>query len=79
MYDPDRYREKAEIAAWRERDPIESLVTRMRQDGELTDPDLAALEAAVADELAAAEAAAQAAGYEPVEELTRFVYSEVTR
>jgi pyruvate dehydrogenase E1 component alpha subunit len=76
MYDPDRYRDKAEIATWRERDPIEALVARMRADGELTGAGLAELEAAVAAELAAAEAAADAAPYEPVEQLTRFVYSE---
>jgi pyruvate dehydrogenase E1 component alpha subunit len=76
MYDPDRYRDKAEIAQWRERDPIDALVARMREAGELADPDLAAVEDDVAAEIDAAIAAARAAGYEPVEDLTRFVYAE---
>jgi pyruvate dehydrogenase E1 component alpha subunit len=76
MYDPDRYRDKAEIARWRERDPIDALVARMREAGELAEPELAAIEAEVAAEIDAAIAAARAADYEPVEDLTRFVYAE---
>ena len=40
---------------------------------------MAAMEAEVAAEIDAAIAAAEAAAFEPVEELTRFVYSERTR
>jgi pyruvate dehydrogenase E1 component alpha subunit len=78
MYDPDRYRDKAEIDAWRERDPIDALVRHMREAGELTDEDLSGLEADVGAEIDAAIAAAHAAAYEPVEDLTRFVYAEVS-
>jgi pyruvate dehydrogenase E1 component alpha subunit len=76
MYDPDRYRDKAEIAEWRKRDPIDLYVNRLREDGGLTDEDLAAMEAAVAAEIDAAVAAAEEGPLEPVEELTQFVYSE---
>jgi pyruvate dehydrogenase E1 component alpha subunit len=76
MYDSDRYRDKAEIAKWRQRDPIEAMSARMREAGELTDAELAAMEATMAEELDLAVAAAEAAPYEPVAELTRFVYSE---
>jgi pyruvate dehydrogenase E1 component alpha subunit len=76
MYDPDRYRDKAEIARWRKRDPIDLLVGTMRGDGQLTDDDLATDEKAIADEIEAAVAAAEAAPSEPVDELTRFVTSE---
>ena len=78
MYDPDLYRDKAEIAAWRERDPIELLSGAMRTDGELTDDDLAALEREITAEVDQAVAAADAAPAEPVADLTRFVRSEVT-
>jgi pyruvate dehydrogenase E1 component alpha subunit len=76
MYDPDRYRDKAEIAAWRERDPIDALTRRMREEDQLTETDLADLETEVTAEIDAAIAAAHAAAYEPVEDLTRFVYGE---
>ena len=76
MYDPDRYRDKAEIEEWKQRDPIDALVARMRTDGELGDGDLEAIEREVADELARAEEAAEAGPWEPVTDLTRFVYSE---
>jgi pyruvate dehydrogenase E1 component alpha subunit len=76
MYDPDRYRDKAEVEQWRQRDPVELLVTRMRSDGELDDGDLEALDREVAEELVRAVEAAEAGPLEPVEDLTRFVYSE---
>ena len=76
MYDPERYRDKEEVAQWRRRDPIDLLVSRLREDGLLDD---ARLDTMRADTLAAvdrATEAAEAAPLEPVEELTRFVYSE---
>ena len=76
MYDPDRYREKAEIQRWMERDPIELLRERLTEDGLLDDDGLAAVEADVAAEVAAAVAYAEGGHDEPVEELERFVYSE---
>jgi pyruvate dehydrogenase E1 component alpha subunit len=76
MYDPDRYRDKAEIARWRKRDPIDLFVAQLRDAEELTDAQLAELEAAVTAEIDAAIAEAEAAPLEPVSDLTRFVYSE---
>ncbi|TNC20493.1 pyruvate dehydrogenase (acetyl-transferring) E1 component subunit alpha [Amycolatopsis alkalitolerans] len=76
MYDADRYRTKEEIARWKERDPIPALAATMRADGELTDDDYGALESEVDKEIDGAVAAAEAGPLEPVEELTRFVYSE---
>jgi pyruvate dehydrogenase E1 component alpha subunit len=75
MYDPDRYRDKAEIGAWREHDPIDQLTALMRADGQLVDDDLTALEAELSDVIDRAVAAADAAPLEPVEDLTRFVCS----
>ncbi|MFD8496362.1 pyruvate dehydrogenase (acetyl-transferring) E1 component subunit alpha [Amycolatopsis sp. NPDC059657] len=78
MYDPDRYRAKPEVAQWKERDPIDLLANRMRADGELADDGLAAIESEVDEEIAAAIASAETGPLEPVEDLTRFVYSEKT-
>jgi pyruvate dehydrogenase E1 component alpha subunit len=76
MYDSDRYRDKAEIAAWKERDPITSFTAQLQEDGVLDAAALAALEADVARELDEAVAFAEDAAVEPVESLTRHVYSE---
>jgi pyruvate dehydrogenase E1 component alpha subunit len=78
MYDPDRYRDKAEIAAWQKRDPIDALVHDLVRDGELDEAGLSRVESDVADELEAAVAAAERAPVEAVEELTRFVYRDPT-
>ncbi|MGE5292965.1 MAG: pyruvate dehydrogenase (acetyl-transferring) E1 component subunit alpha [Micromonosporaceae bacterium] len=76
MYDPDRYREKAEIERWKTRDPIEALVSQMKQQGEVTDDDLQTIEKEIAAEIAHAIDVAEGAAIEPVEDLTRFVYTE---
>jgi pyruvate dehydrogenase E1 component alpha subunit len=76
MYDSDRYREKTEIASWKERDPIEALAATMRAEGQLDDDALARIEAEVAEQIDRAVATADAAPFEPVEDLTRFVHSE---
>ncbi|MGZ4540093.1 MAG: pyruvate dehydrogenase (acetyl-transferring) E1 component subunit alpha [Blastococcus sp.] len=72
MFDPERYRDKAEVARWVERDPIDALRTRMA----LPDEEWATLQDGVEAELRDAVAFAEAGTDEPVEELTRWVYSE---
>lgn len=76
MYDPERYRDKAEVEAWRDHDPIDLWSARLRTAGVLDDDGLAALTAEIDDELDAAVAFAEAGTLEPVEDLTRFVHSE---
>jgi len=76
MFDPDRYRSKDEIEAWKRHDPIPALHAALAAAEELSDADYEALEADVAAELDDAVAYAEAGHDEPVEELTRWVYSE---
>jgi pyruvate dehydrogenase E1 component alpha subunit len=76
MYDPDRYREKAEIERWRHRDPIALLGERLTADGLLTDADVEAAEQDITTEIDAAVAFAEAGTDEPVEQLLRFVHTE---
>lgn len=78
MFDPELYRSKEEVEEWKERDPIRILVDRLREDGLLDDDDWDAMEAEVAAEVEAAVDFAERGHWEPVEELTRFVHSEVT-
>ncbi|RYP82709.1 pyruvate dehydrogenase (acetyl-transferring) E1 component subunit alpha [Nocardioides guangzhouensis] len=76
MYDADRYRDKAEIERWKERDPIDALAARLDADGVLGEAARSAIEADVAAELERAVAAAAEAPEEPVSDLLRFVHSE---
>jgi pyruvate dehydrogenase E1 component alpha subunit len=78
MYDPDLYRSKEEIARWRERDPIDGLIARMRAEDGLGDEAIERLEAAVAEELDDAVAFARESPPEPVEDLERFVTTEAS-
>lgn len=75
LYDPELYRDKSEVEEWRKRDPIDLLVRRMRDAGALTDADLAEIGMELAGQIEASITAARAAPAEPVETLTRFVYS----
>jgi len=75
MYDPERYRAKTEVAEWRQRDPIDQLLGRLRREGMLDDAQQAELERQIKEEIDDAVAFAEAAETEPVENLTRYVYS----
>lgn len=78
MFDPERYREKAEVERWMERDPIELLRAALEAQDALSADEWAALQHEVDEEVKAAIAFAEAGTLEPVEDLTRFVYSERT-
>ncbi|MCM2577429.1 pyruvate dehydrogenase (acetyl-transferring) E1 component subunit alpha [Streptomyces meridianus] len=75
MYDPDRYRDKAEIEEWKKRDPIARLTDLMNENGELTKKRLARIEREVAEEIDAAVREAEQAPEEPVADLLRHVTS----
>jgi pyruvate dehydrogenase E1 component alpha subunit len=75
MYDPELYRAKEEVEQWKKRDPIVTYEARLRQWGLLTDAEKAGIEAAVDAEIAEAVAFAEAGAWEPVEDLTKDVYT----
>lgn len=77
MFDAEQYRTKDEVAGWRERDPLVSFPALLKAQGMLTDADMAELEHRVAAEVEEAVAFAEAGTLEPIEDLERFVYSEV--
>jgi pyruvate dehydrogenase E1 component alpha subunit len=72
MYDPDLYRDKSEIARWKERDPIDVFVTNAR----VSQADVDRIEADAKAEIDDAVAFAEQGHDEPVDTLTRFVTSE---
>jgi pyruvate dehydrogenase E1 component alpha subunit len=74
MFDPELYRDKAEVEVWRKRDPIATFAARMA--GVVTDKDVAALDAEAAAEVARACAFAEASPLEPVADLLRDVRAE---
>jgi pyruvate dehydrogenase E1 component alpha subunit len=75
MFDPELYRDKAEVEAWKLRDPLALHAARAKADGLLSDEALRALEDEVAGIVAAAVDEAEAADWEPVEHLLRDVYT----
>lgn len=72
MYDPERYRDKAEVEQWKAHDPIPAFVEHQG----ITPEEVEALEHAISDEIDAAVAFAEAGTPEPVADLLRFVTSE---
>jgi pyruvate dehydrogenase E1 component subunit alpha len=75
-FDPELYRSKQEVEEWKKRDPIATFTARLRDQHLLDDGALATLEGEIAHEIEQAVAFAEAGHLEPVEDLTRFVYSE---
>jgi pyruvate dehydrogenase E1 component alpha subunit len=75
MFDAELYRDKAEVEEWKTRDPIELLRSRLQAAHALDDAALAALETQVQQEIDRAVAFAHAGTWEPVEQLTRDVYT----
>ena len=75
MFDPQLYRDRAEIEDWKHRDPIDRLGAWMREMGTLHDTDLSAIEAEVADEIEHCVGFAERGRWEPVAELAHDVYA----
>jgi pyruvate dehydrogenase E1 component alpha subunit len=73
MFDPQLYRGKQEIEAWRKHDPILQLQSRLRQAGMMHEEEIARIETDIGAEVEAAVSFAEAGVWEPVEELERFV------
>ena len=76
MFDPQLYRDKQEVEEWKKRDPIATFQERLKASAMLNDNDFARIEEQVAAEIGKAVEFAEAGTWEPIEELTRFVYSD---
>ncbi|MCE2907953.1 MAG: pyruvate dehydrogenase (acetyl-transferring) E1 component subunit alpha [Burkholderiaceae bacterium] len=73
MFDTQAYRSREEVEGWKPLDPLERLRAWMVANHQLSDAEAAAIESAVAAEIAGAVAFAEAGTLEPVAELERFV------
>jgi pyruvate dehydrogenase E1 component alpha subunit len=76
--DPELYRAREEVERWKARDPIALFVAHLRERALVTDADLASVEAAAAAVVDDAVATAEAGPWEPVEDLTKDVYTGVS-
>jgi pyruvate dehydrogenase E1 component alpha subunit len=76
MFDAELYRSKSEVEEYKKRDPIKLFIADLKEKKLLEDPEIEAIEKEVAEIVQHAVDFAEAADWEPVEELTRFVYTE---
>jgi len=77
MFDPEFYRSKQEVEGWKQRCPILSLTNRLKERGWIDEAALGKMEIAIATEITAAVEFAEQSEWESVEELNRFVYSDL--
>ena len=76
MFDAQLYRDKAEVETWRKKEPIVRFQGWLEANRMVHADDLTRIEGEVAAEIADAVAFAEAGTWEPVEQLTRFTYSD---
>ncbi len=75
MYDAERYRDKAEVAQWRARCPIDRYAQQLRDEGRIDEVRIAEIGRAIDEEIDLAAQRADASGAEPVADLERDVYA----
>ncbi|MDP3690699.1 pyruvate dehydrogenase (acetyl-transferring) E1 component subunit alpha [Bradyrhizobium sp.] len=76
MFDAQLYRDKAEVEAWRHKEPIVRFQGWLEANHLVHPDDLACIESEVAAEIAEAVSFSEAGTWEPVEQLTRFTHAE---
>jgi len=76
MYDAQLYREKAEVDAWRHKEPIGRFQGWLETSHMIHPNDVPRMEADIDAEIASAVTFAEAGTWEPIEQLTRFTYAE---
>jgi pyruvate dehydrogenase E1 component alpha subunit len=79
MFDAQLYRDKAEVESWRKKEPIVRFQTWLQANRMIHPDDVAQIESEVEGEIAQAVAFAEAGTWEPVEQLSRYVYAEIAR
>jgi pyruvate dehydrogenase E1 component alpha subunit len=73
MFDPELYRQKSEVEAWKARGPIHTFTARLKLQGHLTEEQFLEMDRVALAEVEEAVAFAEAGTWEPAEELTRHV------
>jgi pyruvate dehydrogenase E1 component alpha subunit len=75
MYDPELYRDKAEIEKWKARDPINTFFSKLNAQGIASSDDLNRIENRVQAVITQAVEDAEKGTWESVDDLTKDVYS----
>lgn len=75
MFDAELYRDKTELEEWKKRDPIEALSNYLLDIKLITKAEINKIEKETQEEINASVAYAEAGTWEPLEELSKFVYS----
>jgi len=75
MFDAELYREKSEVEEWKKKDPIPQFLKYLLDHNLVSDEDKKEIETKVEEEVNKAVDFAEAGTWEPVEDLTKFVYS----
>lgn len=76
MFDAELYREKKEVEEWKKRDPILLLKQKLLNEGLITDNEYTAIENKVEEQVQQSVDFAENGSWEPLEQLTKYVYSE---
>ncbi len=75
MFDPQLYRDKVEVEQWKTHGPIHTCSARLKTEGLLDEPGFLAILARVDAEVEAAVTYAENGSLEPLEDLSRDVYT----
>ena len=75
MFDAQLYRNKKEVEVWKERDPISTLRNQLLEKNLISNDDIDLIEEKVKTEVQKAVDFAEAGTFEPIGELTKYVYS----
>jgi pyruvate dehydrogenase E1 component alpha subunit len=76
MFDAELYRDKREIEKWKTRGPLHTFSARLKAEAKLTEEEFLARDREALAEVDRAVAFAEAGTWEPVEDLTRDLYTE---
>jgi len=79
MFDPELYRDKHEIEAWKTRGPLHTFSARLKAEGKLTEEEFLAMDREAGEEVDRAVDFAQSATWEPVETLLHHVVAAQER
>jgi pyruvate dehydrogenase E1 component alpha subunit len=76
MFDAELYRDKEEVEQWKKRDPIPQFQQFMLQQQWITENEMELMNQKIENKIQIAVDFAEAGTWEPVDQLTKFVYSE---